>query len=210
MTAAIVLAAGSGTRFGGGKMLALVHRQPMLQHVLDLAAEADIHPVVVVLGNDAGAIESAVRWRDELRVRNDDPGRGISSSIALGLRVLDAASPAIERAVVLLGDQPRLSHAQLSALLAASSDRPITVPRYANGEPGNPVVLDRAAWPLASALQGDRGMSQVFALHPDMVRYVDVSGSNPDIDTRTDLDALSRGGGPARSGRTGAADRNTP
>src|SRR6266545_5615426 len=37
---AIVLAAGAGSRFGGGKLLAKLSGKPLLQHVLDRVAEA--------------------------------------------------------------------------------------------------------------------------------------------------------------------------
>ena len=96
-----------------------------------------------------------------------------------------------QRAVVLLGDQPRLSAAQLDVILAVPRDesRPIVVPRY-SGMPGNPVLLERAAWPLAAQLEGDTGMVQLFATNRDLVRYVDVEGANPDVDTAADLAAL--------------------
>jgi CTP:molybdopterin cytidylyltransferase MocA len=53
-------------------------------------------------------------------------------------------------------------------------------------------MLEREAFALAAHLQGDRGMSQLFASEPDLVRYVDVPGANPDIDTREDLDGVTR------------------
>lgn len=190
-TAGLILAAGLGTRFGGRKLLALIDGRPMLQHVLDLAAVADLTPVVVVLGDDVEPLVAACTWRAEIRVVNPRPRDGISGSVRIGLGVLEPGET--ERVVVLLGDQPMLSEEQLRVLLAAATEqaRPITVPRY-RGRPGNPVALDRAAWPLAAALAGDRGMSQLFADHPELVRYVDVPGDNPGIDTREDLDSISR------------------
>ena len=82
-------------------MLADVNGRPMLQHVLDLAAAAELDPVVVVLGDDAEEIGGAMVWRAERRVRNPDPGRGLSSSVALGLAELGD----LQRVLVLLGDQ---------------------------------------------------------------------------------------------------------
>ena len=166
-------------------MLADVDGRPMLQHVLDLAAAAELDPVVVVLGDDAEEIERSIRWGAERRVRNPDPGRGLSSSVALGLAAVDGA----KRALVLLGDQPFLTAENVRVITAVPRDvaRPIVVPRY-GGVPGNPVLLESEAWPLAAALDGDRGMSQLFRVYPERVRYVDIPGQNPDIDTLDDLE----------------------
>lgn len=180
--AAIVLAAGLGSRFGGRKLQARLAGRPILQHVLDLAAAARLDPVVVVLGTDADELLAACEWHAEIRVVNPRPDDGISSSVRLGLAAIES-SPA-ERAVVLLGDQPWLTLEQLSAV--AGNPGPIVVPRY-HGRPGNPVALDRAAWPLAASLQGDRGFSQLFADHPQDVAYIDLPGTNPDIDVQADL-----------------------
>ncbi len=187
-TAALILAAGLARRFGGGKMLAEVNGRPMLEHVVELARTAELAPIVVVTGDetDALALDGAIR------ISNPDPARGLSSSFHLGL----GAVPESDRVIVLLGDQPLLTHDQLTRILAAPRDpeRPIVVPRF-GGVPGNPVLLEREAFPLAANLTGDRGMSQLFASHPDLVRYVDVPGTNPDIDTPDDLARISRGGG---------------
>ena len=189
VAAALVLAAGAGKRFGGQKLLAELNGTPILQHVLDLAAAAELDPVVVALGTDADALETRMRWRAEIRLVNPAPEHGISSTVRMGIAALLTSDA--QRAVVLLGDQPRLGVAQLRTILAALTDesRPIVVPRYA-GVPGNPVLLERAAWPLAAGLQGDTGMVQLFAANQDLLRYVDVDGANPDVDTRADLAAL--------------------
>jgi molybdenum cofactor cytidylyltransferase len=188
-------------------MLAEVDGRPMLQHVLDLAAAAGLDPVVVVLGQDAEVIEAALTWGKEIRLINEDPARGISSSVEVALDAVGDSA----RTLILLGDQPRLTLDQLLAVLAADLDsaRPIVIPRY-RGIPGNPVVLERAAWPLARELEGDRGMSQRFHSHMDLIRYVDVPGRNPDVDTQADLEAVSRGGEGDRSGRKGDAGRHRP
>jgi molybdenum cofactor cytidylyltransferase len=171
-------------------MLASVRGRPMLQWVLDLADDAELEPVVVVLGLDADDVEAALDWRHELLLRNPDPGRGISSSVTMGLEALVES----DRVLVLLGDQPFLNVDQVNAITTAEADpaRPIVVPRYANGKPGNPVLLERSAFQFASAVEGDRGMSQLFKRHAELVRYVDVEGRNRDIDSAEDL---SRDGG---------------
>ena len=76
-TVGLVLAAGAGSRFGGGKLLAPIGGRPVLQHVLDALATAGVGEVVVVLGRDAEAVEAAIAWRGERRVVNPEPERGL-------------------------------------------------------------------------------------------------------------------------------------
>jgi molybdenum cofactor cytidylyltransferase len=171
-------------RFGGNKLLAELGGRPLLQHVLDLAAGLPVAPVVVVLGRDAEELRAACRWRGEVIVVNPRPDAGLSSSVSLGLAALERTRAG--RALMLLGDQPWLRVAQVESLLAAVPVRPLVVPRY-RGTPGAPVLLDRSAWPLAARLRGDRGFSQLFATHPELVAYVDVPGDNRDVDKSADL-----------------------
>lgn len=187
--AGVVLAAGASSRFGADKLAAGFQGRPILQHVLDAATDAGLQPVIVVTSGERAALD----WRGARPVVNPDPSRGLSSSLATGLDAL-AAEDHHGRVVVLLGDQPLVAVATIERLLAAASDpaRPILVPRYADGRPGNPVVLEETAWPIARALTGDRGMSQLFGARPDLVRYVAVEGSNPDVDTPADLERLVR------------------
>lgn len=187
--AAVVLAAGAGTRFGGGKLLAPLAGRPVLQHVLDAVAAAGLERVVVVLGDDAAAVEPAIAWRAERRVVNPDPARGLASSVRIGIAALD---PEVDRAVVVLGDQPRVPAAAFTGLLGAPADhaRPVVVPVYPDDGGRNPVLLERAAFAHAADLQGDRGFGPWIAAHPELVREVPVIGQNPDMDTRADHVAL--------------------
>jgi molybdenum cofactor cytidylyltransferase len=184
--AALILAAGAGSRFGGGKLLATLAGRPLLQHVLDRVAEVGVGEVVVVLGADAEAVETAIDWRGERRVRNPDPERGLASSLLVGMAALD---PGVDGALILLGDQPLVTAETIRALTDAplEPDRPIVVPVYADDGGRNPVLLRRGAFDLAREAEGDRGLGPVLATHSDLVLEVPVAGSNPDVDTPADL-----------------------
>jgi molybdenum cofactor cytidylyltransferase len=190
--AGLVLAAGAATRFGSPKALALIYGRPMLEPVLAAAAAGMLEPVVVVLGDAGDRVEAAVRWRHELRVRNPDPGRGLASSLRVGLEAVAALRPPVDAVVILLGDQPRVRPDVIAALLArhASSHRPIVVPRYAGGGGPNPVVLARSTFDLAAQLYGDRGLGPLITARRELVDVVDVAGMNPDVDTPADLAGL--------------------
>jgi molybdenum cofactor cytidylyltransferase len=189
--AGVVLAAGRATRFGDVKVLAPLAGRPLLQHVLDAAAAAGLDETVVVLGDDADQVEREIAWRSERRIRNPAPARGLSSSVRIGL---EALTPDVDAALILLGDQPLVRPGVIRqiALAALATDRLIVVPRYAGSGAINPVLLRRAAWHLADRLSGDRGMGPLIAAHPELVLEVPIDGDNPDVDTPADLAALSR------------------
>jgi molybdenum cofactor cytidylyltransferase len=184
--AAVVLAAGASSRFGSPKTVAPLRGRPLLQHVLDAVAGVGVAEVVVVLGRDADEIERKMSWRSERRVRNPNPEAGLSSSLRVGL---ESVGPAHEAALILLGDQPLVRADVIERLLAGlvSPERPIVVPRYREGGGPNPLLILRAAWPLAGEAVYDRGLGPILRNHPDLVVEVEVDGSNPDIDTPEEL-----------------------
>ena len=161
-----------------------------MQHVLDRVAESGLNNVVVVLGAAAEAIEGAIAWRTERRVRNPNPERGLASSLQVGLA---AMLPDTRVALVVLGDQPRVRVEVITALLRqwGAGSAPIVVPRYASSGTMNPVLLGRAVWHAAQALDGDRGMGPLIHAAPELVTHVPVAGDNPDVDTPADLDRLA-------------------
>ena len=185
-TVAIVLAAGSGSRFGGGKMLARIGDLPILQHVLDRVAQAGIEDVVVVLGVDAPAIEQAIRWRSERRVRNPAPERGLASSLHIGIAAID---PVVDAALILLGDQPLVAPGTIRALLDAPVEpkRPIVAATYRADRGRNPILVRREAFDLTTQAAGDRGMGPILEAHPELVAELQVGVDNPDVDTPDDL-----------------------
>jgi molybdenum cofactor cytidylyltransferase len=185
-TTAIVLAAGAGSRFGGGKLLAEIGGRPILQHVLDALAGAGVSDVVVVLGADAPAVEAAVAWRTELRVVNPAPERGLASSLQVGF---DAVPQAADEVLVALGDQPLVSAEVIRALLESPDldGHAVMVPAYDDEQGRNPVLIRRRAFPLVAEAAGDRGLGPVLDAHPELVAEVPVGGANPDVDTGPDL-----------------------
>ena len=201
--AAVVLAAGAGSRFGGGKLHADLGGRPILGHVVEAARKAGLEPIVVVVP-PTGELDDldlgAVR-----RVTNETPQEGLSSSVRIGLRELQDDED-VAAAVILPGDQPLVRPAVIQALLTASDASPTTpfvVPRYAADGAPNPILARRSIWRLADELVGDRGFGPLLATHEELIRFVAVLGSNPDIDTRADLAAVVAIG---RSARVRAKD----
>ena len=190
--AAIVLAAGAASRFGSPKALAPLDGRPLLEHVLDAVRTAGIEETIVVLGHDAQEIEDGIEWLTEQRVRNPDP-RFLSGSLQIGLAAISELDPPPRAVVIVLGDQPRTRPDVIRALISAArqTDRPVVIPRYADGGGANPVLLQAAGFGIVDEATGDRGLGPILASDPDLVTEVPVAGTNPDIDRPSDLVELA-------------------
>lgn len=204
--AAVILAAGAGSRFGGGKVRASLDGRPLLAHVVAAVREAGIGRVVVVLGRDAGAVLGAVREAEPAALErvvvavNPAPERGLATSLQLGFGAA-SATPIPAAIFVLLGDQPRVRAGVLRELFRAAGAAPVAaiavVPRYDEDAAPNPVLLLPAGWSLVARLAGDRGLGPLLAADPDRVVRVAVAGANPDVDTPADLAAIAASVAPA-------------
>jgi molybdenum cofactor cytidylyltransferase len=182
----VVLAAGTGSRFGGTKQLSVVDGKTLVQHGVDTLAEAGVDEIVVVTGHDAIAVASALELPEGARiVWNRAYRHGQSTSLGAGLHALDEES---EAAVVLMADQPGVSPDVVRALVTRflATRTQIVRVMYADG-PG-PSLLSREIYAEAGHLQGDVGARVLIASHPEWVEEVAVDGPAPrDIDTPEDL-----------------------
>ena len=128
-TAAVVLAAGRGTRFRSAtsKVLHRAAGRTLLGHVLGALAPLGLEQVLVVVGPDADDVETEVAaWGTRLGVpvatvvQAEQRGTGDALDVAL------AALPAeVTRVLVLPGDTPLLRPETLAALLAIDPSEPL-------------------------------------------------------------------------------------
>ena len=187
MISAVILAAGSGTRFGRTKQLEPLRGKPLAQHAIDAAVEAGLDEIVVVLGHDAEAVRDALHLPSSGRaVTNAAFATGMASSLGEGLRALASGSGA---AVVLLADQPGITSTHIRSLIEAFEHRssPIVRLRFRSG-PG-PALLAREVWGEAERLDGDQGARVLMDRHPEWVEDVDIGGEAPaDVDEPGDLE----------------------
>ena len=179
--AAVILAAGSSTRFGSPKQLARIGHRTMLGAVAAAAADAGMHPVLAVVPSAISVPPGVVP------VINDEPEAGLSRSLQLGIAAVPVEADA---AVILLGDQPTIEASLIREVVgAASPERPI-VATDAGGVLAPPVLLMRAAFDIVDLLHGDAGLRSVLDRRRDSVRTVRVARHEADVDTPADLEAL--------------------
>lgn len=185
-TAALVLAAGQGSRFGGAKQLAQWRGKPLLQHSIDLANSVAPGRVYVVVGAYRDSVIEAVTGAQA--VHNPDWQRGLSSSIARGVAALP---PDTGRVLLILADQVGLRAESLTGLLrGAEGSKSICCARY-QGVNGIPAVFHRCWFPTLMNLDGDRGARELLRSDWAPVNAIDIPEAGIDIDTREDLNRLA-------------------
>lgn len=187
--AAVVLAAGSARRFGGGKLLAPFRGAPLLHGALTAARAACGGAVTVVTGADAPAVEAAVRAFDPaIRVvLAPDHAEGMAASLRAGIAALP---PRTAGAFVFLGDMPRVPHAVLPRLAAAvRAGAPAAAPTF-GGARGHPVLLGAELFGEALKLTGDQGARPLIQALGARLAQVDApdDGVLFDVDEATDLE----------------------
>ncbi|MCW2573730.1 MAG: conserved uncharacterized MobA-related protein [Frankiales bacterium] len=158
---AIVLAAGSGSRFGGKKLLAPWGNGLLLDAALATAFAAPVRSVTVVTGADAHIVAAAASaFNPAVKIIHAaDHAEGMGASLRTGVAGLpdDAAG-----AFVFHGDMPRVPVAilpKLAEVLAAGA--PAAAPTF-QGRRGNPVLIGRALFPDLLKLTGDAGARTVL------------------------------------------------
>jgi molybdenum cofactor cytidylyltransferase len=189
--AVIVLAAGASRRLGRPKQLLPLGGEPLIRHTVRNALAARASEVVVVLGNQADAIEQAIGPLGQRVVFNPDFADGQSTSMVAGIRALPADTDA---AMIVLGDQPTVSPALLDALIDQyeRANAAIVQPRYQGGIPGNPVLLAAPLFPELLAVSGDLGAREVIRAHRSEIVFVDTDAPvPPDVDDEGDYAALT-------------------
>ncbi len=185
--AAVILAAGAGTRFNrddpdarpGAKLLAKARGKPLLAWAIAPALEADLDELVVVSG---AADLSGVVPDGATLLRNDDWALGQATSLRVALDW--CARQGHLSAVVGLGDLPGLT-VDAWRTVAAARGGPIVFATY-YGRRGHPVRLDAEIW-LLLPISGDEGARSLANRRPELVTEVACEGRTVDIDTQEDL-----------------------
>ncbi|HVF80030.1 MAG TPA: nucleotidyltransferase family protein [Solirubrobacteraceae bacterium] len=162
MIATVVLAAGSGSRFGkSAKQLAELDGIPLLEHALRaVEAVPVIDRIVVVLGARAEEIRAGVDFGQAEVVVCEDWADGQAASLRCGIEAVAGA----DAAVLTLGDMPRITPEVIAAFadLAVEHGSRARARAVYDGLPGHPVVLGREYFAQISALEGDVGAREVL------------------------------------------------
>lgn len=159
-TAVIVLAAGSSSRLGSPKQLVAFAGTTLVHHACDVALQAAVGPVYVVLGSSLEQTRAQLAGLDVIEVVNEDWPEGMASSIRAGV----AAASAHDSCLVMTCDQPAVTASHLRALAEGGrgSADGIGASSY-EGTAGIPAFFERRHFAALLALSGDRGAKSLIA-----------------------------------------------
>ena len=188
--AGVVLAAGGSERFESPKQVAALEGRPLLEHAVGQLAGGPLERIVVVLGGNAGRVRAETDLGPVEIVICHDWAQGMSASLKAGIGAVSDA----EAALVVLGDQPRLSAASVARVLGARRPGVDFIRATYGGKPGHPALLERGIFERVHGLQGDRGAGSIAADVATALVPCDDLGWPGDVDTIEDLRRLEPGG----------------
>jgi molybdenum cofactor cytidylyltransferase len=188
----ILLAAGEGARFGGGKLLA---RVPRTAHGVSAGTPigaasamhlmAALNDVVAIIRPRDAMLESALRSSGARVVATERAAEGMGASIACGV----AESMDADGWVIALADMPWIAPTSIVAVADAIREGAEIAAAHFEGKRGHPVGFSRKYGPLLAALEGDAGARSIIAARQWALQLVEVDdpGVLRDVDRPSDL-----------------------
>ena len=188
-TVGVLLAAGSGSRFGGDKLLAALPDGVAVgvQSLRNLRVA--IADVVVVTRPEDDALRALLQAEGARIDVCPDAREGMGASLAHGIR----ASIDADAWVVALGDMPSIRVATIRAVAAAVAAGAIIAAPVYRGERGHPVGFAGALRDALAALSGDAGARDILRAERSRMTLIDCDdpGVLADVDTHADLVRIS-------------------
>ncbi|MEO6340162.1 MAG: NTP transferase domain-containing protein [Caulobacteraceae bacterium] len=191
---ALVLAAGRGARFGGGKLLATYRDGLVIEGAVAAAFAAPVSRVTLTVGCDGSAVAAAAQAYAERTGQSErlqvveaaDWADGMAASLKRGIAAL---APETRGVFVFLGDMPRIP-ATISQGLAEALEcgAAAAIPTF-QGRRGHPVLLGVELFSAIASLSGDQGARPIIeGLGARLVEVeADDDGVLFDIDAPQDL-----------------------
>ena len=186
---AVILAAGSSSRMGRSKMLLPWGETTILGHLIRVWTKLPAAQVAVVHAAADTLLEAELNRLEfpvQNRIVNPESKRGMFSSVQCAANWPGWNTPLTHWAII-LGDQPHLRPATLSALanLAAQHRESICQPGR-HGRPRHPILLPREVF---KALENSTTATLKEFLHPHAAKVKLVEVDDPGLDLDLDCPA---------------------
>ncbi len=187
----VLLAAGSGKRFGGDKLRHIIDGVSIAERACQLHAGLQ-YAVSVLVSRPADSFLSTLADKyDFMLAINERAAQGIGTSAAAGAAALLSLDPSIDGALFAVCDQPYLKQETVAALLSRFQKSPMSIVAPVCGSNrGNPVIFPRELLLEFASLNGDIGGGAIIRAHSDMLTTVEIENPAEFIDIDTKMDEL--------------------
>ncbi|MFA0784956.1 nucleotidyltransferase family protein [Fervidibacter sacchari] len=189
--AAILLAAGQGSRMGGGKLLLPIGDATVVERAAKSLIDVPVADLIVVVGTYGLAIKRQLSEFPVRFVLNPDPSSEMAESIRCGLKIVDPAS--VEAFLVLPADMPLVLPETIRLLVDSllASDKLIAVPVF-QGRRGHPVIFRSNLYETVLNFRSPQGIRPLVHGDPSKVLLVEVDdeGVIADLDNWDDYRRL--------------------
>lgn len=182
----VVMAAGSSRRFGANKLLQSFRGKALYRWVLEAVPGQLFSTVRVVTGYMP--IAEAAKVVGFLPVENNQPERGVSHTIRLGLEGMQE----YDGVLFVTADQPLLTGDTIRHVVETFREKPEAIVAAAcQGKRGNPCLFPRKLFPALMELEGDVGGASVIKANADHLLLVEAPAQElADCDTAQALRTL--------------------
>lgn len=185
MIVGVLLAAGAGARFGGGKLLAPLGDGTPVGVRSARTLRGGVERALAVVRPGDAQLESLLQAEGLEVLPFQGAREGMGASLAFGV----TKAPAAEGWIVALADMPFLRPSTVEAVRRALEAGAALVAPTFGGRRGHPVGFSAALYPELVHLSGDHGARSLVARHVAEMVWIerDDVGVVRDIDTRGDL-----------------------
>jgi molybdenum cofactor cytidylyltransferase len=185
--AGVLLAAGTSSRMGMNKLFLELGGSTVLRRAVRTAQEAQLDPVLVVLGHERERAQAELAGLACTAVFNADYARGMNTSLSAGIAAVPADAAA---AVVLLADMPLVTAAMVRELIERwrGSKAPLAISLYGDVV-APPILYGRELFPELRALDADACGKRVVKLHRNEALELErPAAALGDLDVPADLE----------------------
>ena len=183
----LVMAAGSGRRFGGNKLAAELDGKTLIRRALEAVPAAQFTAVTVV--SQYEDIEALAGQFGFAAIHNDRPDLGLSHTIRLGTEAMRGC----DGILYMVADQPKLRQETVARLVEVFCQHPDRIVGAGHdGRRGNPNLFPAKFFGELMAITGDHGGSSVIRAHEDALLLVETDAEELfDCDTPEALESLT-------------------
>jgi len=190
---AVLLAAGASSRMGTSKPLLRWDDNSVIEHLVRLWKTLAAQVAVVISAKDQALATELDRLQISDRVLNQNPERGMFSSIQCAA-AWEGWEKDLTHFAIILSDQPHLSTSTLSFVVEFAMKHPDNICQASRkGRPRHPVILPRADF-VTLATSSKPTLKDVLSEARDRVRLLELDDAalDFDIDRPEDYEAALR------------------